>query len=69
MRNIRLQHDLLGGELALAAIPELASPSVRHHKCSSEIISHGRLLDHEAGIKPTLCVNPSDNSRIVASEG
>lgn len=51
MRNIRQQHDLLTGEQALAVIPELVSPSIWHHKCYSEIISHGQLLYHEGGIK------------------
>lgn len=44
MRNIRQQQDLLTGEQALALIPELGSPPVQHHKCYSEIISHGLLL-------------------------
>lgn len=46
MRNIRQQHDLL----TLAVIPELVMPSW-HHKCYSEIISHGRLLYRDGGIK------------------
>lgn len=53
MRNIRQQQDLLTGEQTLAVIPELVSPSIQHHKCYSEIISHGLLLYHEGGVKLT----------------